>query len=480
MIKKQLIACLLSLLLISTAHAKRIALVIGNKDYQVQALRNPINDAQDITKMLKKAGFQVSLKLNASQAEMEQAILKFGLQLDKNTTGLFYYSGHGIQHNGTNYLLPIGAMQSIAVAEHLRYKAVSADYVLSVMNKSPLNIMILDACRDSPFKSFGRGLKRGLARMDKAEGVLIAYSTAPGETALDGQNRNSPYTEQLLNFMQQPGLSIESVLKKTRSAVKTNTDQRQTPWYESAIDGEFSFISGEPINKNLILTLRSNLNNDWVKINGINQGSTRLDLALRAGHYQIQIGKDGYQTFEQSLNLQTDKVIIAQLLRDNTASGTRIKRYIAYDNGTAKDTVTGLTWMRCSVGQRWENGTCTGKAKEFNWEQARQQTAIFAGHSDWRIPTIEELGTLVYCSNAKGNKFTNTVPNYDGCWEHDGDYDRPTIVQAVFPHTGWGYWSGSPYAASSYFAWNVDFNLGSDSYYTRSSSRLVRLVRGGQ
>ena len=499
--KKYLIPFLLSFscFLLSPAHAQRIALVIGNQDYQVQALRNPINDAQDIAKILKKAHFQVTLKLNASQAEMEQAIIQFGQRLDANTTGLFYYSGHGAQYQGINYLLPVGSIPSIAVSNHLRSKAVSADYILSVMSaaKSPLNIMILDACRNSPFKSFSRDLSRGLARMDKAEGVLIAYATAPGKIALDSGKRNSPYTQQLLQFMQKPGLSIETVLKKTRSAVKKATKQQQTPWYESAIDGEFSFIAGVIKSDTVTLTIRSNLKNDWVKINGIEQGSTRLDKHLNVGRYQVQVGKAGYQTFERWLDLKNNETIMAKLLlkshlqgddvvqNDNIPSsknGKQIKRYIVYNNGIAYDTVTQLTWMRCEVGQHWDGKTCKDKGKKFKWKQAKKQTLNFAGYNDWRIPTIEELRTLVYCSNGKPNYFSMGKDADTSDWGCAGkpnkDYNSPTIVQTVFLNTSTNWvWSSSPYTTNSDNMWGVYFNYGYDGSNNSNNYNRIRLVR---
>ena len=176
-----------------------------------------------------------------------------------------------------------------------------------------------------------------------------------------------------------------------------------------------------------------------------------------------------------------DEVVMVALDKTWVLSGKKIKRYIVYANGTAKDTVTGLMWMRCAVGQTWTGSTCTGEGKKFTWEKAKQQTADFAGYDDWRIPTIDELGTLVYCSNTKGNKFTNTSPNYYGCSKNQGDYDKPTIVQIVFPNfTKWVYWSGSPLAGYPNSAWYVGFSYGDDLNGRRSYDSHVRLVRARQ
>ncbi len=226
--------------------SERVALIIGNANYQFSLLKNSVNDAQDIAQTLRQLGFNVILKTNADQAEMEQAINRFGKKLHRGTVGLFYYSGHGVQYDGNNYLIPIGAMSSVYIAEQLKYKTVNTGYLLGVMTnaKNKLNIVILDACRDNPFKGFSRSLQRGLTRMQEsgAEGTFIAYATSPGNTASDGTGRNSPYTKHLLHLISVPNVPIELLFKKVRVAVKRETHGRQTPWYEASIEGDFYFV----------------------------------------------------------------------------------------------------------------------------------------------------------------------------------------------------------------------------------------------
>jgi hypothetical protein len=170
-------------------------------------------------------------------------------------------------------------------------------------------------------------------------------------------------------------------------------------------------------------------------------------------------------------------------------------RYQDKGDGTVTDVKTKLMWMRCSVGQTWTGSTCSGDAETFLWAGAKKQTANFAGHSDWRIPTIEELRTLVYCSNGKPDYFNQGKPGREeyeaqgrpdgfdlGCQGEPGkDHQTPAIAQSVFPNTPslW-FWSGSPYASNSNYAWNVGFNYGYDYNYDRYYFRYVRLVRGGQ
>lgn len=225
------------------AERERLALVIGNADYQQGKLANPINDARAIAATLQQLGFKVTKLENADQEQMETAVRNFGQALNANTVGLFYFSGHGVQHNGQNYLIPINAMSQVNTADQLRYKTVNAGYILDTMKQSGsgLNLFFLDACRNTPFKSFSRSVNKGLARITGAEGTLIAYATAPGTVAYDGHGQNSPYTKNLLYWMRQPDIPIELALKKVRAGVKKETANKQSPWYEASIDGDFYF-----------------------------------------------------------------------------------------------------------------------------------------------------------------------------------------------------------------------------------------------
>ena len=200
--QKLFLLLLLSLSLASAAQEK-IALVIGNADYKVSALKNALNDAQDIAQALEELDFNVSLIKNANRREMKDAIYDFSEKLNKDTVGLFYYAGHAVQYAGENYLIPINALPEIKKIRHLEDEAVRAGIVSKEMelSQSKLNFIFLDACRNNPLPSDSRGIVRGLARSQDAEGSLIAFSTSPGSTAEDGNGRNSPYTSNLLKFI---------------------------------------------------------------------------------------------------------------------------------------------------------------------------------------------------------------------------------------------------------------------------------------
>ncbi|WP_342349640.1 caspase family protein [uncultured Nitrospira sp.] len=223
---------------------KRTALVIGNAQYQAGALKNPVNDAQDMATILETMGFDVTLTLNAGQEQMEHAINTFGRQLFHGGVGLFYYAGHGIQVDGENYLIPVNA--NIESETDARYKAVNIGQVLGKMGdaRNGLNMVILDACRDNPFAKRFRSASRGLAVVSSSavKGTLIAYATSPGNVASDGEALNGLYTKHLLKNIQTPGVPVEQVFKRVLQGVEHETNGKQSPWTSSSFSGDFYFI----------------------------------------------------------------------------------------------------------------------------------------------------------------------------------------------------------------------------------------------
>jgi len=226
---------------VSNRKIKRMALVIGNGAYKSAPLKNTVNDAEDMATILRNLDFNVMLKKDADQRTMQDSIRYFGKQLRQGGVGLFYFSGHGMQIDGRNYLIPIDV--KIETESDVEYEAVDAGRVLGKMEDAgnKLNIVLLDACRNNPFaRSFRTGY-RGLARMDAPTGSLIAYSTAPGEVAADGIGRNGIFTKHLMIHMSTLDLPIEQVLKRVRIDVSNETFGRQIPWESSSLMGDFYF-----------------------------------------------------------------------------------------------------------------------------------------------------------------------------------------------------------------------------------------------
>ncbi|SPF32901.1 Peptidase C14, caspase catalytic subunit p20 [Syntrophobacter sp. SbD1] len=225
---------------------RRTALVIGNALYGAGPLRNSINDARAMAKTLTSLSFDVTLKENLDQKQMKVEIQAFGEKLQKGGVGLFYYAGHGVQVNGHNYLLPVGA--AIEHENQVQYEAVDMGSVLGEMDyaRNRMNIVIMDACRDNPFARGFRSISQGLASIEAPTGTLIAYATAPGSVANDGEGENGVYTGELIKAMVQPGLKLEDVFKQVRSAVRESTGGKQIPWESSSLEGDFYFIFPPP------------------------------------------------------------------------------------------------------------------------------------------------------------------------------------------------------------------------------------------
>jgi hypothetical protein len=224
----------------------RHALVIGNSAYRNSPLRNPVNDARATANALAQAGFSITLLEDATQAAMLRAIRSLGDRLAKGGVGLFYYAGHGVQVKGRNYLIPVNA--DIAREYEIEFGAVDMNLVLAMMDsaKNALNIVILDACRNNPFARSFRSVQNGLAQMDAPTGSFIAFATAPGSVASDGDGENGVYTKHLLAEIAKPGVPIELMFKQVRNGVMRETKGAQTPWESSSLRGEFAFRPGAP------------------------------------------------------------------------------------------------------------------------------------------------------------------------------------------------------------------------------------------
>ena len=229
---------------------KRVALIIGNSSYSHAAkLANPRNDATDIAAALKRLNFEVITGLDLNKQAMGATIRRFSKALDKADVALFYYAGHGLQVNGKNYLAPTNA--NLSTLADLDFDTVPLSLILRQMErKKRTNIVFLDACRDNPLmtnlaRSMGStrsaNITRGLARVETGIGTLISYSTQPGNVALDGKGRNSPYTTALLKHIETPGADISDVMISVRKDVLALSDGKQVPWENSSLTGQFYF-----------------------------------------------------------------------------------------------------------------------------------------------------------------------------------------------------------------------------------------------
>jgi uncharacterized caspase-like protein len=364
-----------------SATEPRTALVIGNSAYSSGPLKNPVNDAADMAATLQRTGFTVILKKNAHLQEMEEAIENFGNNLKRGGVGLFYFAGHGVQVNGVNYLLPIGA--KINKESDVKYQAVDANKVLDEMASAnnSLNIVMLDACRDNPFAKSFRSASRGLAIVSSAPtGTFISYSTGPGQVARDGEGRNSPYTGALLQFMKEPGIPITDMFMKVRQKLRQKTGQ--VPWELSSLEGKFYFVPGTSSQSSETVSL--------VKVT--------LDDELQAERAKLEAETDKLrqekELLEQKKALDEERRKLEEerkqlaVIKPPTPTGpkenSRDGRFIAYDNGTIFDTRTNLMWAARDNGENIDWGNANKYCENYRG----------GGYTDWRMPTQNELAGL--------------------------------------------------------------------------------------
>jgi hypothetical protein len=243
---------ILMALSISAATAEtRVALVVGNSLYKNASLtlKNPKNDAQDVAAVLRTLGFEVIVAIDATKRDLDLAMTQFARSATNADTALFYYAGHAIQYQGRNYLMPIDAELEDEIS--LRYQTTSFEDVRAAVDRAGgVKIVILDACRNNPIvddlkrKMMGTSrsvdLTRGLARIDRAQGIIVAYATAADEVASDGPGRNSPFTTALIKRLQDPGLEVAKMFRRIAADVNEMTHGRQRPEiYVSLIDEYF-------------------------------------------------------------------------------------------------------------------------------------------------------------------------------------------------------------------------------------------------
>lgn len=228
------------------AAERRVALVVGAANYaHATALAHSLDDARDIAAALKRLGFEVDLVLNPNRGELENAVRRLGERSRGADASLFYYSGHALESQGINWVLPVSA--DIQNDRVLRFEALELDAVRGqVEGLARVSLIFLDACREDPFKQ-RLGAARDVARSGLASvqaavtGAYVAFATAPGTVAADGNGSHSPFTGSLLKYIEAPGLELRQMMSKVRADVEEATDDRQIPWDQSSLKGDFYF-----------------------------------------------------------------------------------------------------------------------------------------------------------------------------------------------------------------------------------------------
>ncbi len=235
-------ACACTLLMALTplaySQSERMALVVGNSAYPGAPLTNPKNDARAMADLLRQAGFTVDQQMDTSQAQLTQAVARFGQAIKdpKVKFGLFYYAGHGLQQDWRNYLVPVSA--DIRTAADVQKQTVDVSALLTYMEqaKGRSFLVILDACRDDPFAGGFKPAASGLSQFDAPSGSLLAYATAPGKVAQDGIGANGLYTGNLLREFAVKGVRLEDAFKRVRLSVRIASNGQQVPWESTSLE----------------------------------------------------------------------------------------------------------------------------------------------------------------------------------------------------------------------------------------------------
>ena len=260
LVTRLLTAALLAVITITWSSAsqaeRRVALIIGNGAYKnVPKLPNPPKDAKAMAALLRNLGFDVTTGTDLTQSGMTDSLRKFAASADNADVALFFYAGHGISLEGKNYLLPVDANLKSEIDVKLG-GPIDVNVMLDqTMSTAKVKLVFLDACRDNPFvEQISRSVRTrsltinsGLAEMKSSEGTLLAFATAPGQTALDGDSGHSPFTTALLDNLGAPNTEISVALTKVRASVADLTKKKQSPWASTKLTGLFYMNQTGPI-----------------------------------------------------------------------------------------------------------------------------------------------------------------------------------------------------------------------------------------
>ncbi len=442
---------------------KRVALVIGNNNYKsLSPLKNPINDAKALKKILEKRGFEVMYESNIKKSNMRKVVKEFSEKLKNSGVGLFFFAGHGVQVDGRNYLIASDSTFANDDADAIEYEAVALNYVLKKMKraKNRLNIVILDACRNNPFGN--RGSSGGLASVSNARGMFIAYATEAGGVTKDGRSgSNGIFTKYLVKNMQVEGLSIEEVFKRVRRDVHRATNGEQSPGVYNQILGDFYFTLPKNLRAAFQLSIETKPKSANVEIVNIGKKYSQ-NMKLKRGVYNIKVSKSGYVSKEGDIDLQNNlsiRIVLDEATRIVTVPKNdlgkwnkkifRGKRSYSKVKGgkVVKDNYTKLLWQKSDDG------------KKRSWKDALSycRTLSLGGFKDWKLPSFNELYYL-----ADRSKF------------------KPAIDKKFFKTKNSSYWTATEYKNDLSRAWHVFFDDGGDFYNRKTNKVYVRCVRASK
>jgi hypothetical protein len=410
--------------------SNRVALVFGNGTYDsIGDLDNPTNDSRDVREKLEDLDFQVFYLENGTLEQMEAKLYEFEKSFSKDTVALFYYAGHGVENGGENFLI---AKDSVVNSKaDLKYRTFRLNRLLEGFNVSEnkLNVAILDACRDNPFRNL-RNTGKGLATAG-ATGTLIAYATASGETAEDGTGENGLFTKHLLNHIDRSDVELEQMFKDVGTDVSKESKGTQNPWRNSSISGNF-YLRGD--------------------------GNGESD-EVRKLKEQLAESERKRKEAEAELKTVTSRETRAGTLQKETDS-YRIYKDVFVDKKT------NLMWQK------------NGDGKKYTWQEAMRycESLNLSGYSGWRLPNRDEAKSLLteYYGEWDYYEKWNRWFNKNKHKIHNDKFVKNEISQLSLHWI----WTSTKYSENSVNSWIVSFESGNDDWVSQADSELVVCVRG--
>ena len=497
---QRLLAIALTVCSLNTFAASKVALVIGNSEYNTVSdrLKNPANDAKAVASRLKNLGYDTELLLNANLSKMLTALNGLNGKVDAGGTVIVYYAGHGIQLSGHNYLVPVDA--GMSNRDMVTRETIQLQDVIDKLESSGAanRLVILDACRHDPFPKAFRSGTRGLTReqLTTGNGMMVMYAASPSEVAADGQGQHGTFTQALLQGFNQSGVKLPEMMDDIREQVRRDTKGAQNPYYEGTGLSRFVLVPAAPV-VNTVASISDSDKQFWDEIKNSTDASEYQAYLTQYPNGKFvalaQSRKDKYSV--KPAQPSTSKLDQLRLEREQAPNSTSIYDALTLKpkpeqqlaqmqtrekptpqaeqpsldeqllaQGQWRDPKTNLVWMRCSLGQTWDGKMCTGEAKKIDWDDAMKvgKGLNYGGVTGWRLPTIDELKTIMIEGKA-GN----------------------TSAFIFKPTSGnWGaYWSSTSTGLHNAEAWIVYFDNGTDytyhKYYYRLSVRFVRSISTG-
>jgi len=422
-----------------SAYAKRVALVIGNDSYQnAQVLSNARSDAKAVAKALESNGFSVTLKQDLTLKSMKEALRAFKAEVAGGDEALFYFSGHGVQFEGSNYLIPVDVVAQSE--EQVADDSVSLQRVLDDLRdqKARFTLAIIDACRENPFKGAGRGLsRRGLAPVTAATGQMVLYSAGAGQEALDrlgphDTDPNGVFTRAFIREIKKPGMPADQILKNVRDQVvqmaKSINHEQVPALYDQSI-GEFYFVSkgaavaaARPESRH-VETAEEREQSYWDRIKDSNDAADFND-------YKKQ--------YPAGPHLGEAALLLRKLNRPSEPAAVKVKQETAAAPAAAAPQVAAQanSPVEAAVQGTWTQLVPNPKGMStWYWEIRANGTYAFWSTGPGAVPP--QNGTLL----AAEGKWAMNSPN----WVDGGTYQVPNANTLIANgRLGTGYWHRRP------------------------------------